>query len=153
MSTIRLQAEVTGYSGPAVNLLGALDPDSGLLIVAKELKVGERLDETMVTSNDPRSERRDRLFTEDDFQESIRLFFRAKSTAMIELLPNVTKHEPAHKIETNGMDENGTKYRLSPDITNGNVAILALAAAADRAYKAQSATDFANEMADLFASI
>jgi len=151
--TIRLQAEVTGYNGPAVNLLGALDPDSGLLIVARELAVGERQDETMVTSNDPRSERRDRLFSEDDLQESIRLFFRAKSTAMIELLPTVTKHEPAHKIETNGMDEHGTKYRLSPDITNGNVAILALAALADRAYKSQAATSFSDELAELFASI
>jgi len=151
--TVRLQAEVTGYGGPAANLLGALDADSGLLIVAKELKFGERLDGTMVTSNDPRSERRDRLFTEDDLQDAIRLFFRAQSTAMIELLSPVTKHEVAHKIEKNGVDENGTKYRLSPDITNGNVAVLALVAMADRAYKAQSATDFSQELADLFMSI
>jgi hypothetical protein len=151
--TIRVQAEVTGYGGPAVNLLGALDPDSGLLIVAKELPIGERQDDATVTSNDPRAERRDRLFSEDDLQDAIRLFFRAKSTAMIELLPTVTKHEPAHKIETNGMDENGTKYRLSPDITNGNIAVLALAALADHAYKAQSATTFSNELADFFATI
>jgi hypothetical protein len=152
-TTVRLQAEVTGYSGPAVNLLGALDPDSGLLIVAKELAVGERLDGSMVTSNDPRSERRDRLFSEDDLQDSIHLFFRAKSTAMLELLPHVAKHEPAHRIETNGMDENGTKYRMAPDITNGNVAVLALTALADRAYKAQSATSFSQELADMFLSI
>lgn len=151
--TIKLQAEITGYSGPAVNLMGALDPESGLLIVAMELKVGERTADTMVTSNDPRSERRDRLFSEDDLQESIRLFFRAKSTAMLELLPPVVKHEPAHRIENNGIDENGTKYRLSPDITNGAVAVLALTALADRTYKAQSATSFAQELADMFMSI
>jgi hypothetical protein len=152
-ASIRLHAEVTGYGGPAASVMAALDPDSGLLVVAKELKLGERLDDVMVTSNDPRSERRDRLFTEDDLQDAIRLFFRAKSTGMIELLPTVAKHEPSHKIETNGMDENGTKYRLAAEITNGNIAILALVSLADRAYKAQSATDFSNDLAEMFMSI
>ncbi|MEJ7804441.1 MAG: hypothetical protein WKG03_00755 [Telluria sp.] len=151
--TIRIQAEISGYGGPAVNVLGALDPESGLLIVARELKLGERLDDVLVVSNDPRAERRDRLFSEDDLQDAIRLFFRAQSTGMIELLPTVSKFEPAHKIESNGIDENGTKYRLSPDITNGNIAVLALTKLADATYRAQSATDFAEEMASLFLSI
>jgi hypothetical protein len=151
--TIRLQAEVTGYKGPAVNLLGALDPDSGLLVIAKELPMGERLDETMVTSNDPRSERRDSLFSEDDLQDAIRLYFRAQSTGMVELLPNVTKHEVANRIENDGINENGTKYRLHPDITNGSIAVLALTALADRAYKAQSATQFSSDLAEMFMSI
>lgn len=151
--TIRLQAEITGYAGPAVNLLGALDPDSGLLIVAKELAFGERLTDALVSANDPRSERRDRLFTEDDLQAAIRLHFRAQSTSMVELLPTVAKHEVAHRIENSGISERGTSYRLSPDITNGNVAVLALALLADNAYKAQSATDFSNELTELFMSI
>jgi hypothetical protein len=150
---IRVQAEITGYKGPAVNLMGALDPASGLLVVARELKLGERIDGVIVTSNDPRSERRDRLFTEDDLQEAIRLFFRSQSTGMIELLPNVAKHEPAHRIENDGIGENGTKYRLNPDITNGAIAVLALVALADGTFKAQSATDFCNDLADMFASI
>lgn len=151
--TIRIQAEITGYGGPAVNLLGALDPDSGLLIVAKELKFGERMEGTIVVSNDSRSERRDKLFSEDDLQDAIRLYFRSLSTSLVELLPTVTKHEPGHRIENDGIGENGTKYRLSPDITNGNVAVLALTFVADSAYRAQAATDFSEELADLFTSI
>lgn len=151
--TIRVQAEITGYSGPAVNLLGALDPDSGLLIVAKELKMGERLDDALVASNDPRAERRDRLFGEDDLQDAIRLYFRALSTGMVELLPGVAKHEVANRIENSGINERGTTYRLSPDITNGSIAVLALVLLADNAYKAQSATDFSNELTELFMSI
>lgn len=153
MTTIRIQAHVTGYSGKAANVLGALDMESGLFIVAKELGPDERMDDVIVVSNDPRAERRDSLFDEDKLQNSIRLFFRAQATGMIELLPGVSKFDPSHKIEADGVGENGSKYRLSPDISNGNVAVLALLDAADRAYKAQSATDFSDELADLFMSI
>jgi hypothetical protein len=151
--SIRIQAEISGYKGPAVNVLGALDPESGLFIVAKELKLGERLEGALVVSNDPRSQRRDRLFTEEDLQEAIRLFFRAQSNGLIELLPATTKHEPSHRIEADGIGEKGTKYRLSPDMTNGNIAVLALAATADGTFKAQAATDFCDELAAMFLTI
>lgn len=153
MSSVRIQAEITGYQGQAINLLGALDTDSGLFIVAKELPMGERIDGAMVVSNDPRSERRDSMFTEDKIQDAIRLFFRAQATGMIELLQSMSKHDPAHRIEAQGLDEHGTKYRLSPDVSNGNVAVLALIFAADNTYKAASATDFSNELAEMFMSI
>lgn len=153
MSSIRIQAEITGYQGQAINLLGALDTDSGLFIVAKELPIGERTEGAIVVSNDPRSERRDSMFTEDRIQEAIRLFFRAQATGMIELLQSMSKHDPAHRIEAGGMDENGTKYRLSPDVSNGNIAVLALLCTADITYKAESATDFSNELAEMFMSI
>ncbi len=153
MTTVRIQAEITGYGGRVANVLGALDMESGLFIVAKELAAAERVEDAIVVSNDPRAERRDSLFDEDKLQNAIRLFFRAQATSMIELLPNVTKFDPSHKIEANGLDEKGSKYRLSPDVSNGNVAVLALMDAADRAYGAQAATEFSDELAGLFMSI
>jgi hypothetical protein len=134
-------------------LLGALDVDSGLFIVAKELKFGERPDGAVIVSNDPRSEQRDSLFTEEKLQDAIRLFFRAQATGVVELLPTVTKHEPSHRIESDGIGEKGTRYRLSPDITNGNVAVLALLSASDSTYRAQAATDFSTELAEMFMTI
>lgn len=153
MTSVVIQAEITGYSGLAVNLMGALDMDSGLLIVARELAMGERTDGAVIVSNDPRAEQRDSLFDEDRLQNAIRLFFRAQATGMIELLSAVSKFDPSHKIEANGLDENGSKYRLAPDVMNGNIAVLALVDAADRAYTAQKATDFSSELAELFMSI
>lgn len=153
MSSVRIQAEITGYQGQAVNLLGALDTESGLFIIARELGAGERMEGAIVISNDPRSERRDSLFTEEKLQNSIRLLFRAQATGMIELLASMSKHDPAHRIEKGDVDEHGTKYRLAPDVSNGNVAVLALIEAADNAYKAQATTDFSSELADLFMSI
>lgn len=153
MTTIRIQAEITGYAGNPVNLLGALDTESGLFIIAKELKFGERMDGAVVVANDPRSERRDTLFAEDRLPDAIRVFFRAHSTGMLELHAAVAKHNPEHKIESDGLSESGTKYRLGADVSNGAIAVLALAHTAERTYAAQSATDFASELADLFASI
>lgn len=153
MSSVRIQAEITGYQGKAVSLLGALDTESGLFIVAKELQVGDRPEGAIVVSNDPRSERRDSLFCEEKMQDAIRLFFRAQATGMVELLASMSKHDPAHRIEAGGLDEHGTKYRLSPDVSNGNVAVLALIHAADNAYKAQSVSDFSAELAEMFISI
>lgn len=153
MTTVLIQAEVSGYQGRAANLLGALDTESGLLIVAKELAAGERTEGATVISNDPRAERRDGLFTEDRLTDAIRLYFRATATDMVELHEGMSKHDPAHKIQRDGVGEGGTKYQLSPEVTNGNVAVLALIEAADKTYKAQAASDFSGELASLFLSI
>lgn len=153
MSTVHIQAEISGYQGPAVNLLGALDTDSGLLIVARTLPLGDRAPEALVSSNDPRTDGRDTLFDEDRLQDAIHNFFRAKSTGMVELLPAVNRYDPSNRIENNGIDEHGTKYRLHPDITNGDIAVLAMIDAAHRAYGTEAVADFASEMADLFMSI
>lgn len=147
MTTILMQSEITGYQGAAVNLLAALDSESGLVIVSKELSPGERKAGAMIVSNDPRSETRDRLYTEDYFSDSIRSYFRSASSKMIELMPAVSKHDPKQYIETNGMGENGIRYRLNESVSNGNVAVLALVHSAEMMISAESANGMAEEMA------
>lgn len=153
MSTIRIQAEITGYQGSSANVLGALDPDTGLFIVAKDQEFGSRLDGALVVSNDPRAERRDSLFGEDKMQDAIRTFFRIKAAGLFEILPAMARHDPTHKIEAESVSEYGTRYKVNPDISNGAMAVLALALMADTTYKAQAATSFANELADMFLTI
>ncbi len=153
MTTVLIQAEVSGYQGKSANLLGALDTDSGLLVVAKELFTGERKDGAVVVSNDPRAERRDSLFTEDKLQDAIRMYFRTTSNELVDLHATVSKHDPRHKIQMDGVGENGTKYVLSPDVTNGAVAVLAMVEAACKTYTVQAASDFSDELASLFLSI
>lgn len=147
MTTILMQAEITGYKGVSVNILAALDSESGLVIASKELAPGERRPGAMIVSNDPRSETRDRLYTEDSFSDSIRSYFRAVSSKMIELLPAVSKYDPTQYIETNGMGENGIRYRLSDEVSNGNVAVLALVHSAEMIVSAESTNDMGAEMA------
>jgi hypothetical protein len=152
MSAIVIQAQITGYDGRAVNLLGALDTDTGYIMVHEELRANERNETAIFVTNDPRAER-DSLFTEEKLQEAIRLFFRAKASDLLELDESLSKHDPSHKIENDGVDERGSKYRLAPEITNGNVAVLAIMSAANGSYNAQAATDFSGEMAEMFLTI
>jgi hypothetical protein len=65
----------------------------------------------------------------------------------------VAKHDPQARIQTAGFNESGTRYELSPDTTNGNVAILALVNAANITLKANDAMDMGEEMAAMFLSI
>lgn len=153
MKTIRIQAEITAFSGQACNLIAALDAESGLLIVSKELPLGQRAPDVLVTTNNPRADGRDRLFDESKFQNSIRLYFRATAMGMLELLPAVTKYDPAHRIENTGVGEHGAKYTLHPEISNGAVAVLALMDAADVAMNAEGGSEMSREIRDMFLSI
>jgi hypothetical protein len=153
MATIRIQSVATGYKGKAANLLGALDTDTGLLVVAREMPPGQVFEGATVVTNDPRSGDRDSLFTEEKLQDAIRLFFRAKANGTIEIMSALTKHDPDHFIEVQGIEERGSRYRLNPDFTNGNAAVLAMLESAHRAYLAQEVTDFSDELAEFFVTI
>lgn len=149
---IHIQAEISGYFGPPINLRALLDPASGYMIVSKELPPGERIGGALVVTNNSRGER-DRLFTEDDLSDAIRQLYRAQAGKLLELLPAVTKHDPTHRLQVATMTENGTRYELSSETTNGNVAVLALVNAANLTLNASDATDMAAEMRDMFLSI
>jgi hypothetical protein len=150
---IRIQARIAGYFGPAVNLLAALDPDTGLVIVSRELPLTERLEGALLTTNDPRADGRDRLFSEDRFEDAIRRYYRARAIGTIQLLPPVQKHDPGNRIEADGMNESGTKYRLASEIGNGAVAVLAVMDAAGMALKVEDAAGMAGEISEMFFSI
>lgn len=148
-----LQAMMTGYFGKAANLYAALDPDSGLLLIAGEKPPGELLEGAFVITNDPRAEQRDALFSEELLADAIQLYFRARANEMIEWADEGSTHDPTHKIQLRGMGADGARYEVGQDVTNGQMAVLALAWVADRAFKAQSTANFADEIAELFLSI
>jgi hypothetical protein len=149
---ITMQAEIVGYFGAPVNIRAMLDSASGFLIVSDELPRGERVGGALVVTNDPRGER-DRLFTEDDFQDAIRQFFSTKQMGFLEILAPCVKHDPQARLQVAGFNESGTRYELSPDTTNGNVAVLALVNAANLTLKANDAMSMGEEMAAMFLSI
>lgn len=153
MTVIRVQAIISGYQGQAVNLIGAMHTEKGLFIIAKEQALGERTDGALIVSNNARLDGRDRLFDEDKLQRAIRLYFSLKGQGLLELLPAVMKHDPGNRIEADGMNERGTRYRLSPEITNGSVAILAMLEAADLAQAADTTSETASDIVDMYDSL
>ena len=149
---VHIQAEISGYGAQPVNLRAALDPASGYIIVSKELPFGERIPGALVVTNNARGER-DRLFTEEDFSTAIRQYFNVRAMKLIELLSAVTKHDPQSRIQTTGFNESGTRFELSTETSNGNVAVLAIINAASLSQNASDAMDMGSEMRDMFLSI
>ncbi|WP_454056818.1 hypothetical protein [Cupriavidus sp. Marseille-Q8015] len=150
--SVLIQAEISGYEGPAVNLLAALDTASGFLVIDAELPVGERVAGAMIVTNDPRAER-DQLFTEEALQDAIRNFFRLTSLELVDMEPATAQHNPRNSIEAQGVDERGTRYRLMPGIRNGAIATLALVHAANAAYNFEAMNDFGADLVEMFATI
>jgi hypothetical protein len=153
LSVITLQAEINGYKGQAVNILAAVDGGTGLVIVSQEVAFGERTPGALIVSNDPRAPSRDMLFDEGKLAGAIDRYFRADSTGMVELLASVQRHKPTNAIQVGGVDASGTRYQLSPEITNGQIAILAIMYAAGNTLSIEDTSEFAQDMADMFMTI
>ncbi len=153
MSVIRVQAIISGYQGKAVNLLGAMHTETGLFIVAKEQALTARTDGALTVSNNGRLDDRDRLFDEDKLQRAIRLYFSLKGQGLLELLPEVQKHDPAQRIQVDGMNDRGTRYGLSDEITNGHVAVLAMLEAADLSTAADTTSETAADITGMYAEL
>lgn len=142
--TIAGLAPTQGASG-ALTLYGELDRASGLVMVfeAAPLRPGvapERRPDHAILTNDPAIEPRDSLFTEDHLRAAVNDYFAARGRGLLKLEPDVQRFDPAAKIEPDGMDERGRKYRFSPDLNDGMVAVLAMC------WFAQQQTGFAAQL-------
>ena len=71
---------------------------------------------------------RDFLFSNDHIRDAIRDYFARDGQGLIDIEDELNRYRPDSKIERDGIDERGPKFRLSPDIGNGEVAVLAAVA-------------------------
>jgi hypothetical protein len=120
-----IRVNVAGYQGEPVSLFAAYDDESDVLLVqqSKPHDASEAPGLLRIT-NVPRDAFYDALVTEDDLQEAIRAFFESDSMGLLVLDEAVRRHNPANKIERDGVKESGTVYRISPDMTNAQVAVM-----------------------------
>ncbi len=156
MSSIAVQAQIVGYHGRPVNLLGMLDRQTGLILIGKELEVNHRQQGALFVTNDaqdPQTAMRNQLFSTEDLRDVIELYFAVDSTGRLAKVASTERHKPAHKIERDGYDERGARYRLADDVSNGNVAVLAIVWSIAQAELAQEGIDFCGEMAEMFVTI
>lgn len=133
--SIALQATIGGMSSRAGDKIwtvyGELDVGSGVLLVdvAKEHKPGtpeKRRAGCGFVTNNANAEDHDVLFTEPDLQDAIRDYYAFAGRGLLVIEDAIRSHDPESKIEADGMDEHGRKYRLSPDMTNGQIAVMVM---------------------------
>jgi len=127
---MRIQASIAGYKGKGVTLLGNMDDDTGILVVAKILTPfrNDRAAEDITLITDVDLENVDFMFTEDHIHDAIRSYYVRKAISTIDIVEACSRFNPDNRIEQDGVNEHGRRYRISPDIDNGQVAILAMCA-------------------------
>jgi hypothetical protein len=126
---MKLHCSISGYSGLPVTLVAAFDHDTGMLLIRGERREGyltDREDGATFVTNTVHCDARDALFTEDHWKLAIEAFHTSRATGLCVLEPKVQRFDPSQKIEVDKIDASGKSYRLSPDISNGHVAVLAL---------------------------
>lgn len=132
---VKFRINTAGFKGEPVSLFGAFDPDSNMLVISQDqpysggepinLKTKQSLRaDFLLLTNQSTDTVHDALFLEEDTADAIKAFFSLQDMRLLKLNDAVSRHSPLHMIERAGMDEHGVKYRLSPDITNGQVAVL-----------------------------
>lgn len=132
-STVLIRVNIAGFSGEPASLYGAFDHEDDLLLISdtKDYDPGDAADMLKI-SNQERDTHRDDLVSDDDLQAAIRAFFEMDGLKLLVIGEKAARHNPSNKIERDGVDEGGVRYRISPDITCSQVAVMFACLAASR---------------------
>lgn len=126
---VKIRVSIAGY-GPAGDapstILCAFSRSAGVLKVAEEraLEKAGRPGFLLVT-NTRTDENCDAFFSPDMLSDAIAAFFSMESQGLVEIAKSAERARPNTKIESDGMDERGVKYRIKSDCGNRQVAVLA----------------------------
>ena len=123
--TVKMRVNVAGYTGKAVSLYCAYDAETDVLLIAKEGVYEAKPREGFLrVTNQDRDETYDAVFPEDETREAINAFFSLDAMNVLSLTDTMKRHDPKNRIERDGMDERGMRYKIDPSITNGQLAVL-----------------------------
>lgn len=154
MSNItKFLVSIAGYSGPAITLVCAYDQRDDVLIVAEEGPLVEVRREGfgMVTNLDlPAIDLR---FDDARIRDSIRDYFRRSSQDTIDLIDKLARHSPDNAVTNDGFDDHGPRYRIAPDITNGQIAVFAACCFAGAQSPIGSALALMDDIAELYSIV
>lgn len=124
-STTKFLVSIAGYSGPSITLVCVYDQREDVLTIAREEPLVEVRREGfgMVTNLDlPAIDLR---FDDSRIRDSIRDYYRRTSQDTIDLIAKLARHSPENAVTNDGFDESGPRYRIAPEISNGQIAVFA----------------------------
>lgn len=135
MNVIALQATVGGLaaqsSSAGETVYGLLDVATGMLLVdgSSVVEAGMpevRRDGCAAVTNNASTDDCDLVFTGEDMRAAIGDYFAFAGRGLLVFEDAQQRHNPASRVAADGVDEHGPKYRVAPDITNGQVAVIVL---------------------------
>ncbi len=120
-------ASIAGYNGKPTTLLAMFDEATRALVIRKEIEYREarregETDWAFVTN--VRCAAYDCMFTEEHLADAVSAYKEMEGSGTAVIHDDVVKYRP--RVESDGVDEKGQKWRLNPSMENGEVAVLAL---------------------------
>lgn len=150
MGAIRIEAFVSGYRGVPVRLLALSDPNTGSVLVAKQIDAagGQKPgNDTVVVTDSPNATKHWGLAYDErqHMLEVIKSYFELQRSGRIKLSDALLRYNPDAIIQTRKIDERGAVFEFDSQSTeNGHVAVMLAAWAAKKSTHGQ-------EMADMLA--
>lgn len=125
---MKFEVSISGYGetgSKPVTLRCFYDKEEDYLLIAQEAPFAEHRTDGYALVTNLNLQTRDFLFANEHLRDAIRDYFSRNSQGTTEIDDSLNRFRPESKIENDGIDERGPKYRLAPDIGNGQVAVLA----------------------------
>lgn len=135
----KIQANIKGFHGKPNSVFGALDLDTGILVISKiSLKPLPRVKDCLLITNDSKEDH-DSVFDEKELNQAINAYYKLKGsvatdgvTSCLAFSDKARGADLGTGIEIDGVGNKGMEYRISQSITNSQVAVLAMCAYADK---------------------
>lgn len=144
---MKIMASVSGFTGSPVTLLALLDDDTGVLAISKPVKYREdRIAPDFAFVTNMPLDDCDFRFTDDLMRDAIRSYFALSAQGVVTISNEAQRYQPDNRIERDSIDERGPKYRVSPDLDNGQAAVLALVAFTEHQRNVGAAIAAADEL-------
>ena len=149
---MKIQATISGYANKPCTVYAYFDKESGVLVVSKEVDFrADRFSDCVIISNTELPER-ESFFTPDRFNEGINSFFQMVSEDKIDIQDAASRCNPKNQIESDGINEMGKRvFRLANDITNGQIAVIAIAWYVSQALTIEKVLNFQDKLLELSA--
>lgn len=148
-----MRLNVAGYGGRPVSLYAVFAPDTGDLLCSEcgDMEMGG-IPGFLHISTTGAEAVCDMRFNEQDLSQAIQDYFTMDGMGAVTLDTKIQRFRPTSKIQADGVDVNGVKYRLDGDVQNGHIAILAACFVAQRQRQitnTMEAMDELNEISDM----
>lgn len=148
---MRIQVNAAGYSGQSVTMLLFFDEKSGVLVADKTISFREpraKADMALVTNLDLPD--LDYRFLDKHLSEAIRSYFTRAGQGLLDIRKELGRYDPKDKIEMDGVDEGGRRYRIHDEIENGQMAVLMAISFIESQKPITSTISAMNELADFY---
>lgn len=132
---IPIQAIFAGFNNKAATVYSIYDDERLVLAVSVQAEfTRDRREGCVLITNDSTLPDYDVLFVEEMFQDAIASYFFLLNgvgsdsvSKRLVIADKAMRSDPAMALEADGMNETGAKYRINPEMTSAQMAVLATA--------------------------